>query len=177
MISPQDWPAILRIQNEAYYEITPEPEAVMRSKQQRSPATCFVLAGLNEEVLAYCLAYPFPAAKVPSLGEIACASDGCSQNLFLHDLAVAKQTVGKGIATTLVEHLLQVATERGFRSISLVAIQQADRFWSKFGFSVDHSVVIDSSYAHDARYMQCHALRPQGLSNHARTGIGSAYSK
>ncbi|HAY93281.1 MAG TPA: N-acetyltransferase, partial [Shewanella sp.] len=41
-ITPEDWDAILAIQDECYSQLDPEPLHVLQSKWQVSPQSCFV---------------------------------------------------------------------------------------------------------------------------------------
>ncbi len=154
-----DWHSILRIQAEVYYAIVPESEFVMRSKANCLPETCFVASDSDEQVLGYCLAYPYLPGQTPALGvQLARGKNPHSQatstaNLFLHDLAVDKSAGGRGIAQSLFQHVTVAARSLGFSSMSLVAIQQASGFWSKLGFSPVYNTPMDSSYATDAQFM------------------------
>jgi predicted N-acetyltransferase YhbS len=59
--------------------------------------------------------------------------------LSLHDLAVAPEARGHGVARTLFAAVHALARERGFASVSLVAVQGSDPFWARLGFrAVEH---------------------------------------
>ncbi len=154
-IIESDWPAILRIQSEAYYAIVPESESVMRSKAMVSPATCLVATDSDDRVLAYLLAYPYPDDRILPLGTIYLSSRVESDNLFLHDLAVARSASGRGIAKSLVKQVICAAQPLGYQTMSLVAIQDANCFWSKMGFFPTDDIPIDSTYAVGAQLMTC----------------------
>ncbi|TWU09845.1 GNAT family N-acetyltransferase [Allorhodopirellula heiligendammensis] len=148
-----DWGAIMRIQSEVYYEFAPESEVVMRSKLTQSPATCFVATGSNNLVHAYCLAHPYPPDRVAVLGRVNSERWAPSANLYVHDLAVQQGSTGRGVAQALFHHLTSVALAHGYRTMSLVAVQQAAGFWERMGFLSSTAVTIDESYASGAIFM------------------------
>lgn len=148
-----DWPPILRIQNEVYYEFQPESEAVMRSKANRGAATCFVALDRNSAVVAYCLAYPYPADQTASLGIVDATPVTLTDNLFVHDVAVRRASAGRGVAQALFHHLVTIARIEGYRTMSLVAVQRAASFWSKMGFTPSARASVNDSYTGDATFM------------------------
>lgn len=148
-----DWPAVLRIQSEVYYEFAPESEVVMRSKGACGPATCLVAVDQSPVVVAYCLAHAYPLNRIAVLGTTDLSTFAPTDNLFVHDLAVQKATVGRGVAQALFNHLTSVARSLGYRSMSLVAVQQAAGFWTKMGFTPSMQATINESYTADATFM------------------------
>jgi len=77
-----------------------------------------------------------------------------SLNLYLHDLALAHAARGKGIAKKLVMNLIDNAKTQGFTKILLVAVQDSDKFWAKFGFVVIPNALICPSYGDNAKLME-----------------------
>lgn len=148
-----DWPQILRIQNEVYYEFHPESEVVMRSKANRGAATCFVALDHDSAVVAYCLAYPYPADQTASLGIVDATPVTRTDNLFVHDVAVQRASAGRGVAQALFHHLATIARTEGYRTMSLVAVQRAASFWSKMGFTPSTRASVNDSYTGDAIFM------------------------
>lgn len=148
-----DWPAILRIQSEVYYEFQPESEVVMRSKAMRGASTCCVALDHNASVIGYCLAYPYAADRVASLGRVDQTPLVSTDNLFLHDLAVQPASAGRGVAQALFAHLTTVARGAGYRTLSLVAVQQAASFWTKLGFAPSAQATVNDSYSGNATFM------------------------
>ena len=147
------WAGILRVQEEAYKDVFPETVEVLKSKWHTSPATCFVCLDKHSNVLGYLLSHPWPSNDVPKLHEeISCR--GASDNLYLHDLAVSGNARGKGVSQKLVKALLQSAQARGCKTISLVAVQGAGKFWEKYGFVRATDMPLPDSYGHDAQFMR-----------------------
>lgn len=152
-IIESDWPAILRIQSEVYYEFAPESEAVMRSKATCGPRTSFVAVDEQHAIVAYCLAHPYPPNQVAVIGTADSSELEPTNNLYLHDLAVEKASAGRGVAQTLFAHLTTIAQSSGYQTISLVAVQQAAGFWTKMGFNPSTHATINDSYTGDATFM------------------------
>ena len=151
-IAEPDWPEILRIQSEAHLPTVLETEHVLRSNRALEPATCFDCIGKDRDILAYCLAHPFAQNSIPRSGAAAVETPAVA-NLFVHDLAVQNSSQGQGVATKLFFHLKKCAVERGFSSLSLVALQHADLFWQKMGLQQVKDMDVGSSYGEGASFM------------------------
>ena len=155
-ILESDWPTILRIQSEVYYAFTPESETVMRSKATQGTHTSFVAVDQEFCIIAYCLAHPYPPHRVAALGSTDSSGYESTDNLYLHDLAVQKASAGCGVARTMFDHLTSVAQSMGYRTMSLVAVQQAAGFWSRMGFTPCQHATINNSYNGVATFMSRH---------------------
>lgn len=151
LITEKYWDGILRVQEDAYTEIPPEDVSILKSKWLSSPNTCFVYLSHDNMVLAYLLAHPWANEAPPNLHE-KCSITVC-QNLYLHDLALAHEARGKGIAKSLVENLIKNAKVQGVEKILLVAVQNSSGFWAKFGFLCKPNAVISPSYGDSAKLM------------------------
>ncbi len=151
-IIESDWPAIMRIQNEAYYSIEAENEDVLRSKYLSSPSTCIVCENSAGQVIGYGLAHAYPCHQVPQPG-VVIAETVTSNNLFIHDLAVEKESQGQGLAKVLFNYLKCLAIQFNYSSLSLLTIQSADSFWSKMGFETLTLKSLDPSYNKNASFM------------------------
>ncbi len=150
-IQPSDWPTIMKIQNEAYDEITPEPLSVLQGKWRRSPELCFVYE--NEGVIqAYLLAHTWAGTALPSLG-VELENGVGDEYVFLHDLAVSSDVQGSGIGPKLVEQLFLNSAKAGLHSFFLVSVQSSVSYWQRFGFC-SISQIVSSSYGEDAVVMQ-----------------------
>lgn len=151
LITEKSWNSILKIQEEAYTDVLPEDINVLKSKWVSSPNTCAIYSNNDNKILGYLLAHPWASEVPPKLHEKTQITD--SITLYLHDLAIAQEVRGKGIAKNLVINLIDKAKSQGFVRIFLVAVQGADMFWAKFGFIVVPNALICSSYGDDAKLM------------------------
>ena len=150
-IETSDWPSILEIQLECYPQIEPESLAVLQSKWLASPQSCFSLE-LNQQVVGYCLAHPWIINNPPTL-EQELDSITASDTLYLHDIALSAKAQGKGAGRLVLDRLKQFAVQDKYSSISLVAVQGADRYWQQQGFTVQKIDKDLSDYPDDACYM------------------------
>lgn len=149
------WPDILRIQAESYPASILEDGEVMRSKWRVSPQTCAVCVDAEGDVLGYVLSHPWAGNVPPSLHQ-ALASPADCRTWHLHDLAIGVAARGRGVAGRLVTHLLGQARQAGIEGISLVAIQGAETFWSRHGFTEKaESTAAFDSYGTAAVWMTC----------------------
>ena len=105
----------------------------------------------NNHISAYLLAHPWSSEIPPKLHEECPIT--ASLNLFLHDLALTRDSRGKGIAKKLVNNLIDIGKAQRFDKILLVAVQNSSVFWSKFGFLNIPKAVICPSYGHNAKLM------------------------
>ena len=151
VITENAWTDILKIQEEAYLDIPPEDVDVLKSKWLSSPSTCAVYLENNEVILGYLLAHPWPSDIPPKLHEISPVTD--SDNLYLHDLALANEARGKGIAKALVDNLIDTAKAQEYKKVLLVAVQNSGGFWEKFGFVHVPDADICPSYGLGAKLM------------------------
>ncbi|MGL5046757.1 MAG: GNAT family N-acetyltransferase [Shewanella sp.] len=150
-ITPQDWDAILTIQDECYSQLDPEPLHVLQSKWQVSPESCFVFE-VNELVVGYCLAHPWITNKPPELNQPITHLPK-ADTLCLHDIAISTKAQGLGAGAKALAHLTLLAARDNLNSLSLVAVQGADRYWLKMGFIPQVINKCLDSYTDDAMYM------------------------
>ncbi len=152
-IKENDWKSILEIQQQAYTDIEPESESVLRRKYIISPATCMVAVDNHENILGCCLSHPWAPCTVPPLyKEI--ENPAATNNLFIHDMAVFPRFRKRGVASNLCNMIINLANSQGFKSISLVAVQNANNFWMKFGFSKNAKIALHQTYGEGAVFME-----------------------
>lgn len=152
-IEENNWVGILEIQDEAYQEFGQEALEVLKSKQSASPDTCFVCVSDQGDVLGYLLAHPWNGAEPPKLFEPLPAI-GPSDSLFLHDMAVRSRLKGQGIGHSMMAELMKASVLKGVTTITLVAIQGADSFWSLLDFKEITGTTICPSYGETAVFME-----------------------
>lgn len=141
----------MTVQADAYDSIIPESLATLRSKWAHSPRTCFAFED-SQEITAYLLAHAWDSLEPPKLYKPLPTSTG-GNILFLHDLAIMKKHVGKGIGKKMGEHLLTQALASDFTKIVLVSVQQSSAFWSKFGFTSQEQSLSNENYGAGAIVM------------------------
>ena len=151
-VLPADWSSIEAIQVAAYTEIEPESPAVLRSKVEHSPETCFVAVSDAGQIAGYCLAHPWPAEGAPPLYTVS-LSPVDATNLFVHDLAVSAAFRGRGVAHALWEALHRVCRGKSFETATLVSIQGTSPFWAKMEFAPVPGAAVSPAYGAGAVFM------------------------
>lgn len=150
-ITPQDWDAILAIQDECYSQLDPEPLHVLQSKWQVSPQSCFVFE-VDKSVVGYCLAHPWTTNMPPALYQPITHLPK-ADTLYLHDIAISAKAQGLGAGAKALTRLTLLADRYNLNSLSLVAVQGADSYWQKMGFKPQAIDKCLGSYTDDAMYM------------------------
>ncbi|WP_323185640.1 GNAT family N-acetyltransferase [Kitasatospora sp. NBC_01287] len=128
-----------------------EERAALESRARVSPATCFVLEH-GGRLVGYLLALPYPLFSYPDLARAEQVAF-TSRNLHLHDLVVAEEFRGRGLATRLLRRLGARADAAGYERISLIAVGGSDSFWSRQGFAPRAEVALPAGYGPAALYM------------------------
>lgn len=151
-----DLPAVLDIQRLCYGEGFLESAAILTQRLQ-SLGNLSCVAERGGVVCAYLAAYRSRPGKLTPLNG---GFDTVAQphTLYLHDLAVAPQAAGQGLAQRLVEHLWIQGRSEGLVYSALVSVQGSQVFWERMGYRMQ---VLDdpaqqqnlASYGADAFYM------------------------
>lgn len=131
-VREMDFPAIMAVQGEYYSGHFLEPEATLRARWLASSDTAWV-AEDESGVCAYLFGYRSTLGKITSLRgmfEIAERPD----TLYLHDLAISKRAVGRGVGTRLVRLAWLLARREGLKYSSLVSLAPARPFWERLGY-------------------------------------------
>lgn len=153
MIEEADWVYILDIQKECYGSIQNESLCVLKSKKNISPSTCFVCRDSNGIPISYLLSHPWYGNHVPSLG-VEINTLESSEWLYLHDLAVSKNYIGKNVGTEMVNHLFAIAKNLSYKEIYLTSVQGSEKFWFSKGYRRTNFINICSSYQTEAVVMR-----------------------
>lgn len=128
-----DLDAVLRVQAACYPPAMQEPAAVVAARIAQAADTSFVAVHQNGAILAYVFAYRSRLGAVTPLGaHFEIDSDGNA--LYLHDLAVAPDAAGLGLARRLTAQLLAHARDAQLAWCALVSVQDSRAFWERLGY-------------------------------------------
>ncbi|MBN9115079.1 MAG: GNAT family N-acetyltransferase [Pandoraea sp.] len=133
-----DIPQVLTVQAAAYVGPMRESEATLASRHALSPSTCWVAEGTgptDTSVVGYLLTHPWRMAAPPPLDTILKALPDAADCWYVHDMALLPRTRGAGVACQLYAAALAVARSSGLRASALVAVQQSQGFWARFGYA------------------------------------------
>jgi GNAT superfamily N-acetyltransferase len=119
------------------------------------PQGCRVLND-GDRVLGYRIAYPSRRGSIPPLNSRLSVLPADADILYLHDLALRPEARGAGHAQADVEALIDQARIDGWPAVALVAVNDAQPFWTRRGFVADASPDVRAklaTYGPDAVYM------------------------
>ena len=84
---------------------------------------------------AYVFFHPYRDDVVKPL-DLSLVLDGAEDCMYLHDIAVHHRYRGMGLARMLMERIDHETRSGGFEIQCLVAVQNSQDFWRKFGFKI-----------------------------------------
>lgn len=146
-----DLSAVQRISDEVHGRYSEAP-AVYAERLRLYSAGCFVLDE-GGDVSGYLITHPWHRDTPPKLGALLGSIPAEADTYYLHDIALLPSTRGSGAGRAATALVAQCAAACGQHSITLMAINGADRFWSAQGF--DHVADGgDASYGEDAFLMR-----------------------
>ncbi|WP_443077723.1 GNAT family N-acetyltransferase [Streptomyces sp. SP17BM10] len=158
-VREEDWDAIVALEARAYADHgLCEGREALRSRHAASPGTCHVLEHAGR-VGGYLLALPYPLFHSPDLSLGERPGPAKSSNMHAHDLVIAEELRGRGLAPRLMRHLHDTALAAGYRTVSLVAVLGAQAVWARLGYRARPEVGLPESYGPEAVYMAM-PLRP-----------------
>jgi len=133
-IPASDLDDVVAVQQQSYPEELWENAAIFREKQRVFPAGAF---GWYDDghLQAYLFVHPWRRHETAPLFTETMTLPENPDCLYIHDLAIAPAARGKGAARALVTAAFALAKEQGLEHFSLVAVQESESFWRKFGFT------------------------------------------
>lgn len=151
-----DFNAILKIQELCFSGSLHEDLESLMAKLRASPTTCFVAENVVGEIVAYLFTVPWMADSPPALSALQCVLPKEPNCLYIHDLSVHPKARGQCLGDLMVQTSFATAKQLGLGQCCLVAVQNSEYFWRRFGFKVDEIGRRDSevgSYGDDACFM------------------------
>jgi GNAT superfamily N-acetyltransferase len=145
-----DSSAIHALEHRTYPPHLAETEEALMSRIVTAPEFCAV-AHVEDVVLAYVLAHPWPSDSSPGLNAVLAEPPGFCDALHVHDLVVGAEARGLGLGRRLVDWLEAQARGHAYEVLTLVAVDGADRFWAHLGFE---DVRAAQGYDAQARFMR-----------------------
>lgn len=134
-MSHADLSHVLKIQAVCYTKLVPESIDSFRAKLNVSPSTCFV-ASIQGGIVGYLIALPWDYSAPPELNALICCLPSSPTCLYLHDLAVLPAARKAGAGALLVNAFFDTVDRLGLQRAHLIAVQDSERYWERFGFKV-----------------------------------------
>lgn len=128
-----DVPGLLAVQRACYGDGLIESAETFQARLT-SPANSSLAVERQGRLCAYAAACRSRLGRITPLhGDFEPAPE--PDTLYLHDLAVLPAFAGQGLAQALLTALLAQARADGLRHSALVAVQGAERYWSRRGYT------------------------------------------
>ncbi|MBU2533699.1 MAG: GNAT family N-acetyltransferase, partial [Alphaproteobacteria bacterium] len=111
---------------------------------------------VGERIAGYVLSHPWRHGDTPALNTLIGRLPDGADTYYIHDIALLPLARKIGAASQMVESLIKHAAASGYQSVSLVAVNRSEAFWTRFGFAVEEVADLAEkllSYDGDARYM------------------------
>lgn len=133
----------------------PEAPAVLAERQNLYRNGAYLLE-IGERPAGYVLSHPWRLGTLPALDTLLTALPEGADTYYLHDLALLPVAQRVGAASFIVEALAKHAGAHGFASMSLVAVNGSEGFWTRHGFAAEDRPELKEklkSYEDAARFM------------------------
>lgn len=130
---------------------------VIAEKIRCFPEGCWKVVD-GGRLVAYGISHPWTLARIPQLDAFLGELPQDPDCLYVHDVVVAPEARGQGLAEAYLERAKAVARGRGIPALALVSVYGTTRLWSRSGFTEEASpALVDklASYGTTARYMVC----------------------
>lgn len=154
-LQASDIQQVLRVQSECYRPELIESEASFEGKLTLYPRAC-VGAWDGRVLRGYLFAHPWIVGEPVHLDTWSQSLPPNSDGMYLHDLSISPSYRGKGIPKRLLDVVIDCAREVGLMRFALVAVQQSEPFWERWGFSVKYTLPYAPGV--DGSYMTCEGI-------------------
>jgi GNAT superfamily N-acetyltransferase len=153
-MSALDLPAVEAIAAAVHPDFYESPE-VLAEKRLLYPNGAHLLE-IGERPVGYVLSHPWRSDAIPALNGMLGAIPAEADTYYLHDMALLPLARRIGAARFMVDALARHAAARGFATMSLVAVNGSQGFWSRQGFFARDLPELTGkllTYDESARYM------------------------
>lgn len=133
-LATADIPEVLRVQDDAYLPQLIESAETFLRKMKLFPAGALGCVD-GERLCGYLFCHPWTDGEIVSLDSATLQLPVNADCLYIHDLAVEKACRGRGVARHLMDRGIALAKKAGLRQFGLVAVQDSEPFWARFGFA------------------------------------------
>jgi GNAT superfamily N-acetyltransferase len=128
-----DVAAVSAISDAVHGRYTERPE-VYAERLRLYPAGCHLLERDGKPV-GYLVSHPWRGDRPPPLDAMMGALPVDADHYYLHDLALLPEARGLGAAGAAIELVVAQARAEGFAAIGLTAVNGAEAFWRRQGFT------------------------------------------
>jgi GNAT superfamily N-acetyltransferase len=148
LLTAADLDDVLAVQRSAYVEDLLEGKATFAAMLLACPTGCFALRS-GGRLRAYFFTHPGSSQMLPPALDSTTEHHGADSEApadlyYLHDLAVHADARTLGAGTRLLHRAVGAARAGGFDRVALTAVQEAQHYWARFGFSVVAPATLDA---------------------------------
>ncbi|MCP4196588.1 MAG: GNAT family N-acetyltransferase [Proteobacteria bacterium] len=156
-----DLDTVMRIQRKAYQPFFHETKEVFSSRLHIYPEGCWI-AARNGQAVGYLFSHPWYLNDLPGLDRALMALPDIIDCYHIHDLAVDPNFAGHGIGRASANKAVTLCRRHsekfGHTTATLVAVQDSQGFWAKFGFTAQRTLASSmrkklTFYGPNARFM------------------------
>jgi GNAT superfamily N-acetyltransferase len=134
----------------------PEAADVFVEKQRLFPQGCFTLDA-DHKLVGYCVSHPWVQGRPPPLDAYLGTLPVTPTTYYLHDIVVAPELRGQGLARRLIPVLRCVTRLHQLASITLVSVNATTKYWHSLGWrdvdSADLQRYVRDAYSDEAVMM------------------------
>lgn len=132
-IKENDIEQILEIQNLVYKEDLIESKDSFLSMINKFPEGCIYIT-INNLIVGYFITHPDNIINLPPALNSNMNINNQNNIYYFHDLAVHPSYRNLQIGSILIYNAVKIAIINKFNKIALTAVQNANKYWNKFGF-------------------------------------------
>ena len=138
-LEAHDLPGVLQVQRDAYRSELLEAEETFSCMLSLFPDGCLGCFD-GDRLVAYVFSHPWHTDQVVPLDHHRTGFPDDADCLYIHDMAVARDYRGRGLARRLLDAVFNLGEQRGVPMFALVAVQDSEPFWEQWGFERGESL-------------------------------------
>ena len=151
-LTADDIPAVLDVQRLCYRTELIESAGSYSRKIALFPDGCRAAVD-RARLVGYVFAHPWMLGKEVPLDGSDYSLPATFECMYFHDLAVHPAHRRSGAAGLLVAELVAVASRSALNSFALVAVQESEAYWARWGFAARRRMQYGAGV--QATYMTC----------------------
>ena len=110
---------------------------------------------VEHELIGYVVFHPWKLNLPVSLNDSTYVLPGISDCIYIHDLAILPGHRHANCSAQLIHHMMQIGQELNLVSYALVAVQNSEPYWERWGFKAIRLMKYGNS---PATYMICEGM-------------------
>ena len=104
-----------------------------------------VLLYIKGKIAGSLFFHPYMEGVIKDINSNNFVLSGKENCMYLYSFSIHSDFKGKGLTHILFDHFNKVSLEEGYNVQALIAIQNSERFWMRYGFNPVRQVFYDNS--------------------------------